>query len=160
MVGGCSSSSSSEEETRINRKFWKLEETKKLTERLHADISKPAVTMETQRNRLRLTGPGPGPPPPPPSPVLTLLGVRRQQGVLPVGQDEGQRGQDGGVQNPQQGQDVGPVDRAVPRGEAAHLGGGVRTRPGSRWVRQNHLHNRRNSFNSGITRHSNIKAGS
>lgn len=53
--------------------------------------------------------------------VLTFFGVRRQEGVLPVGEDKRQRGQDGGVQNSQHRQDVGPVNGAVTWGEAAHL---------------------------------------
>lgn len=52
----------------------------------------------------------------------TFLAERRQQGILPVGQHKRQGGQDGGVQNPQDGEDEGPVDGAVPRREAAHLG--------------------------------------
>ena len=44
------------------------------------------------------------------APALTILGIWRQQGILSVGEDERQRGQDGGIQNAQDGQDVGPVD--------------------------------------------------
>lgn len=53
--------------------------------------------------------------------VLTFFGIRRQEGVLPVGEDKRQRGQDGRVQNSQYRQDVGPVNGAVTWGEAAHL---------------------------------------
>lgn len=62
---------------------------------------------------------------------LTVRGVGRQQGVLPVGQDEGQRGQDGVVQDAQQRQDVGPVDGAVTWREAAYLGKGAELKLGA-----------------------------
>lgn len=70
--------------------------------------------------------------------LLLTVGVRRQQSVLSVGQNEGQRGQDGVVQDSQHGQDVGPVDRAVTWREAAHLvghrKGGVRKMEGGAYL--------------------------